>query len=169
MTDDVQPAFQARLEELHAPLVTDPEPAIEEYTTEILTLQRDLLRLQQRIHATSPGVFGIRGRSNLSDQASDFVEIGDRIRGVQSAAVTPQKLPGLSETDQGPPDRVEDQHSKIQQTIRPELDRIATLQQQTSAMLTTNQDTANTRLGLLISVIAILISTASILVSILVP
>lgn len=169
MTGDVQPAFKPRLEQLHAPLVTDPEPPIEHYTAEILQLQHELIVLQECLHATSLGALGIRGRSDLSDLASEFVGLSDRVRAVQSAAVTPEELPGLSETDQGPTEEVEDQHRTIQQTVQPELDRLATLQQQTSAMLTTKQDTANTRLGLLISVIAILISTASIIVSVLVP
>lgn len=145
-------------------LAEDPSEEVEAYARKVIELQQVLINAQRRLRAVSVGVLGLRGRRDLSCIADALDPFLDDLSAVQAAAIAPSRLTDLDieiEVDEEIERDIE--RLREQGNLYRELERLERLREQTFRQMNGLTNTANTRLGLTISVLAILLSAASIL------
>jgi len=145
-------------------LATPPTEAVELYAKRILLLQRILINSQQQLRRISIGMEGIRGRRTVSCLTEFLGPYLNEVATVQAAAIEPSKISSLDSgvtIDEDTEDQIEE--LREQGNLYRELERLETLRGETMRQVNSMIDTANTRLGLVISVTAVVISVASLI------
>jgi len=107
---------------------------------------------------------GIRGRRTVSCLTEFLGPYLNEVATVQAAAIEPSKISSLDSgvtIDEDTEDQIEE--LREQGNLYRELERLETLRGETMRQVNSMIDTANTRLGLVISVTAVVISVASLI------
>lgn len=142
----------------------NPTKPVRVYATQILTIQRILINSQQYLRRKSIGWEGVRGRRTVSDMHAFLSQYFEQIADLQTAAIQPSKMPEI-DADSSADEKTRGQIETLRESgnLYRELERLEQLSNDISRQMNEIVDTANTRLSLLISVFAIIISTISIL------
>lgn len=144
-------------------LTGSPEQIVKDYVKEIILLQLRYAELQREIQNISTGWIGFCCRKKLADKGCKLNGLLDRTTRVQSAVHDTRMLTEIS-TDS--PDEISDTAQEQLKTIRSnglyqEVERVEALREEASRLYQHKLDTANTQLGLFVSLLAVVIAAIS--------
>ena len=144
--------------------------AVLQYIEELLLIQRELSNLEGNLFDVSIGKIGIR-RKDLRECQERYNEISNRVSRADVASIDQFALLDIdhvNETDIVIEDITRD-FNLNQPIFDNQLDQIHEIHERIGRELTNKEQTANTLLGLFLSVTAILVSSISILISLFTP
>jgi hypothetical protein len=143
-------------------------PRIWEFSNFLHSVEEDLVDLEEQVIQFKIGPRELFYRSELHSLESEYQELSNRALAAHRAVADPEKLPEVEEIEDGELTEEEIQmfgRLALNGQWEGQLERIESVSERIDNRLTSKRNTANTRLGLVISVTAVLISAISLLLS----
>ncbi len=138
------------------------DPSIREYTSKIVELEQEFAELEKRTSDVSVGYTGLSSSREFTDLERQYQCLVDELMDLRTATLRGSLEPVSFKTDLSPQNH-EFERAAMAGEFDEHLDRLDRLASRTGQRLTSRRTSANTRLGLTISVIAVVLSTISII------